>query len=107
MSRALVVTAKWIWTVLAGLVVTLILGLTLVPPATRWFTDSWGATAEEISAKLPGDDVFPARREISTKAITIEAPPGVVYSLIQQMGQHRGAGTGGTGSTTRAALRAS
>jgi len=73
----------------AVLLGVLVLGLVLVPPVTRRFTDSWGATAEEVSATLPGDDLIPAKREISTKAITIDAPPNVVYSLIQQMGQHR------------------
>lgn len=72
-----------------AVVAVLVLGLVLVPPVTRSFTDSWGATAEEVSATLPGDELFPATREISTKAISIDASPGVVYALIQQMGQHR------------------
>jgi hypothetical protein len=89
MGSVVVAMIKWIAIVLAALVVILIVGFVLVPPATRWFTDSWGATAEEVSATLPGDDVIPAKREISTKAITIDAPPQTVYALIQQMGQHR------------------
>lgn len=80
---------KWIGIVLGGLVVVLVAGFTLVPLATRWFTDTWGATPDERAAALPGDDIFPATREISTKAITIDAPPSTVYALIQQMGQHR------------------
>jgi hypothetical protein len=80
---------KWIGISLGILIGFIIVGFLLVPPATRWFTDSWGATSEEVSAKLPGDDLFPARREVSTKAISIDAPPDVVYALIQQMGQHR------------------
>lgn len=63
--------------------------LLVVPPATRGFTDTWGATPEEVAATLPGDDLFPARREVSTRAISIAAPPEVVYALVQQMGQHR------------------
>lgn len=86
----LLTVLKWLGIVIAALLAILVIGLTLVPPATRWFTDSWGATAEEVSAKLPGDDAFPATREVSTKAITIAAPPETVYALIQQMGQHRG-----------------
>lgn len=88
--RVLLTVLKWLGIVIAALLAILVIGLTLVPPATRWFTDSWGATAEEVSAKLPGDDAFPATREVSTKAITIAAPPETVYALIQQMGQHRG-----------------
>ena len=90
MVSAVLTTLKWVAIVLAALAAVLILGLVLVPPATRWFTDSWGATPAEVSASLPGDDLFPARREVSTKAITIDAPRATVYALIQQMGQHRG-----------------
>jgi len=89
MAGILLEAAAWIGAILLGLIAVLVLGLVLVPPATRPFTDRWGATAEEVSAMLPGDDLFPAEREISTKAITIDASPSVVYALIQQMGQHR------------------
>lgn len=81
---------KWAGIAVAALLAVLVIGFVLVPPATRWFTDSWGATAEEVSATLPGDELIPAKREISTKAVTIAAPPATVYALIQQMGQHRG-----------------
>ncbi|PKQ15264.1 MAG: hypothetical protein CVT67_10165 [Actinobacteria bacterium HGW-Actinobacteria-7] len=90
MSSIVLGTAKWVGIVLAALVAVLVIGFVLVPPLTRGFTDSWGATPEECSATLPGDDLFPATREISTKAITIDAPPASVYALVQQMGQHRG-----------------
>jgi len=88
-SMVLVQILLWLVAAIVALVVMLVLGFVLVPPATRWFTDSWGATPEEVAATLPGDDAFPATREISTKAITIAAPPETVYALIQQMGQHR------------------
>lgn len=90
MGSVLLTVVKWIALVLAGAVVVLVVGLVVVPPATRWFTDSWGATEAEVAATLPGDDLFPATREVATKAITIDAPPVLVYALIQQMGQHRG-----------------
>jgi hypothetical protein len=89
MVGAVVAVLKWLFIVLVTIVVVLIVGLVVVPPATRWFTDSWGATPAEVSLSLPSDDLFPATREISTKAITIDASPRVVYALIQQMGQHR------------------
>jgi len=79
----------WLGYTILALIVLLIAGIIIVPPLTRPYTDSWGATAEEVSAKLPGDDVFPASREISTKALTIASPPETVYALIQQMGQRR------------------
>lgn len=80
---------KWFAIVVVALIALLVIGLLLVPPLARSFTDRWGATPEEVSATLPGDDLFPASREISTKAVTIDAPPATVYALLQQMGQHR------------------
>jgi hypothetical protein len=88
-KTALIATAKWIGIVVGALIAILVVGFVLVPPATRWYTDSWGATPDEAAAKLPGDDLIPATREIATKAITIDASPDVVYALVQQMGQHR------------------
>ncbi|HET6498402.1 MAG TPA: hypothetical protein VFH17_05080 [Coriobacteriia bacterium] len=82
-------TIKWIAVVLGAMIALFILGLVLVPPLTRSFTDSWGATEQETATTFPGDDIIPAPRENSTKAITIDAPPQIVYALIQQMGQHR------------------
>jgi len=81
--------AKWAGITLASLAAILIVGFVLVPPLTRGMTDRWGATADEVAAVLPGDGLFPATREVSTKAVTISAPPATVYALIQQMGQHR------------------
>jgi len=80
---------KWITIAVGVIVAMLVAGFVLVPPATRWFTDGWGATPAERAAAYPGDDLFPATREISTKAVTVHAPPETVYALIQQMGQHR------------------
>jgi len=80
---------KWIGWGLLGAFVLFLLGLVVLPPLTRGYTDSWGATPEEVEMQLPGDDIVDAEREISTKAMTIDAPPDLVYSLLVQMGQHR------------------
>jgi hypothetical protein len=89
MGSILLGIAKWTGIVVATLIAVLVIGFVLVPPATRWFTDGWGATAAERAEALPGDEVFSATREIATKGITIDAPPATVYALVQQMGQHR------------------
>ncbi|MBI5231193.1 MAG: hypothetical protein HY876_03395 [Coriobacteriales bacterium] len=89
MLGRLLAIAKWLAVGTVVLVAAMVLGLVFVPLVSRPFTDRWGATDDEVSARLPGDDIFPAEREISTKAITIDAPPEVVYALVQQMGQHR------------------
>jgi len=60
MVRTIVAAAKWLVIVVATIVVVLLVGLVAVPPTTRWFTDSWGATPAEVSAVMPGDNLFPA-----------------------------------------------
>jgi hypothetical protein len=51
---------------------------------------TWGATAEEVSGKLPGDELLPGAGLVSTRAVTIDAPPGAVWPWLVQMGSGRG-----------------
>jgi hypothetical protein len=51
---------------------------------------SWGATAEEASGKLPGDELLPDADLVSTRAVTIDAPPGAIWPWLVQMGSGRG-----------------
>jgi hypothetical protein len=46
----------------------------------------WGATADEASEPLPGDDHTPHPRVQSTRAVTIDAPPEQVWPWLMQMG---------------------
>jgi hypothetical protein len=46
----------------------------------------WGATAEEASEPLAGDDRTPCPRLQSTRAVTINAPPEQVWPWLMQMG---------------------
>jgi hypothetical protein len=46
----------------------------------------WGASDQEVSGSLPGDDRTPTPRVQSTRAITIEAPPERVWPWLMQMG---------------------
>jgi hypothetical protein len=50
----------------------------------------WGATAEELTATLPGDAICPDSAGQVTHAITIDAPPEKVWPWILQIGQDRG-----------------
>jgi hypothetical protein len=51
----------------------------------------WGATDEEVSMPLPGDELAPARPKLrDTHAITIHAPVAEVWPWLVQMGQGRG-----------------
>jgi len=46
----------------------------------------WGATAEEATEPLPGDDHTPHPRLQTTHAVTIDAPPEQVWPWLMQMG---------------------
>ena len=51
----------------------------------------WGATDEEVTKSLPGDEL-PAPygdRRVSTRAITIDAPPDEIWPWLVQMGSGR------------------
>jgi hypothetical protein len=47
---------------------------------------SWGATDEETSARLPGDELLEHADGVSTRAIDIDAPPPAVWPWLAQMG---------------------
>ncbi len=59
--------------------------------AVRPRINRWGATNEEVTKALPGDEVpSPSGyRRVSTRAITIDAPPESVWPWIVQMGSGR------------------
>lgn len=52
--------------------------------------NTWGATQQEVSMPLPGDSLIAGHSVRTTRAITINAPPGEVWPWILQMGQRRG-----------------
>lgn len=54
-----------------------------------WFL-SWGATPAEVAAARPGDERVPAASDRTTRAVTIAAPPEVVWPWLAQIGQDRG-----------------
>jgi hypothetical protein len=54
----------------------------------RWVLD-WGATPDEASRRLPGDELLPDAEIVATRAIGIDAPPSAVWPWIVQMGPGR------------------
>lgn len=54
-----------------------------------WYLN-WGATDEESTRRLPGDDLVPTASSETTRAITIEAPCDEVWPWVVQLGQGRG-----------------
>lgn len=49
----------------------------------------WGATDEEATGTLPGDELVPGVRQRATHAITIQAPPEYVWPWFVQLGQDK------------------
>jgi hypothetical protein len=82
--------AKWIGIGVLAFVVVVVLGVVLLPPLTRSYTSRWGANDREIAMALPGDEYVPDPTAVSTKAVSIKAPPQLVYKLLLQMGYKRG-----------------
>ncbi len=78
MSRLL----RWMVMLLAALVAANELLL-------RRRTMNWGATEAEVHEALPGDDLVPHPLSVSTRAVTIDAPPSAVWPWIVQMGYGR------------------
>ena len=54
-----------------------------------WY-ERWGATDEEVSRTLPGDEVLGRTARQETRATTIDAPIESVWPWLAQLGQDRG-----------------
>jgi hypothetical protein len=63
--------------------------LFLTSPLFRWRHLRWGATSEELRARMPGDDVTDDPSFTATRAITIDAPPERVWPWLVQIGYGR------------------
>jgi len=50
---------------------------------------TWGATADEVDAALPGDDLVHPHTPRTTRALTIDAPPDAVWAWLVQIGEDR------------------
>jgi hypothetical protein len=56
----------------------------------RPWHSTWGSTAYERAAELPGDELVPGSRYVMNHAVRIDAPAEVVWPWLVQMGQDRG-----------------
>ena len=68
--------------VIAGLVCGAIAYRLLLRPRVL----TWGATADEAAARLPGDELLEDAAGVATRAITIDAPASAVWPWLAQMG---------------------
>jgi len=67
----------------------LLLAAAVAPRVRRWYL-TWGATDDEVGGRVPGDELLPDAEMMSTRAITIDAPPERVWPWLVQMGSGRG-----------------
>ena len=66
------------------------LPLLLTAPLYRPWHLRWGATPDEVTADLPGDEVLPGAQFRATRAITIDAAPEKVWPWLVQVGCLKG-----------------
>ncbi len=57
--------------------------------AVRPWMLAWGASGAERGRALPGDELSPDARYVTTRAVTIDAAPEEVWPWLVQMGQDR------------------
>ncbi len=81
-TRNITAQALMIWT---GGVVAIVMYLKVL----RHVFLTWGATADEAARTLPGDDLIPHSGSPTTNAVTINAPPSLVWPWLVQMGPDR------------------
>lgn len=53
------------------------------------FLQNWGATPDEITGPVVGDELCPDARVIATRCITLPTPPTEVFPWLRQMGFRR------------------
>jgi len=57
-------------------------------PLRRWMRN-WGATADEIARRVPGDEILTGEVDQTTRAIAIAAAPEAIWPWLVQMGDRR------------------
>ena len=76
--------------VAAGAVLAAGLGSLAYPLFFRRWCLTWGARPDEVSRKLPGDELLADAGIVSTRAITVDAPSAAIWPWLVQMGSGRG-----------------
>ena len=75
--------------VLGALFALGVLFVCIIRLLTPWM-DRWGATAAEIAATYPGDDLVPTPASFVNRAVTIRAKPAQIYPWLLQLGADKG-----------------
>jgi hypothetical protein len=79
------------WSGLVALVTAAVAWEATYTLAVKPRTSRWGASDDEVARRLPGDELpsWTGYRPVSTRAITIDAPPEEVWPWLVQMGSGR------------------
>jgi hypothetical protein len=76
--------------IIGGVAVATSLAVASYPVLLRQRCLTWGATPDEIARDLPGDELLVTADIVSTRAVTIDAPPSAIWPWLVQMGSGRG-----------------
>jgi hypothetical protein len=74
---------------LAGIAAAAVAADRLYRRFAREWVLNWGATAEEVARRLPGDDLLDSADIVATRAIRIDAPTSAIWPWLVQMGPGR------------------
>jgi hypothetical protein len=74
----------------AGTVVAAALGSLAYSLFLRHWCLTWGSRPDEVSGKLPGDELLTEAGIISTRAVRVDAPASSIWPWLVQMGPGRG-----------------
>ena len=66
------------------------LGAVAYPLLWRERCLTWGARLDEVAREMAGDSLLPAAPVVTTRAITVAAPPSAIWPWLVQMGPDRG-----------------
>ena len=67
----------------------IVIGVLAIVLLMPWM-DRWGASAEEIGAALPGDELVTSPRYVYNRAVTVNAAPEQIYPWLVQLGAEKG-----------------
>jgi hypothetical protein len=59
-------------------------------PAWRRWCLTWGATEDEAKTELPGDELLENAATVTTRVVSVDAPPEAIWPWLVQMGPGRG-----------------
>ena len=74
----------------AGTAVAAGLGSLAYPLFFRRWCLTWGARPDEVSRKLPGDELLTEPGIVATRAVRVDAPASSIWPWLVQMGPGRG-----------------